>query len=313
MSNISFSAVPAAANALTTHGQVSNLPAKTIDCPLPKGINNPTPAELISSVDSAPSTPTPVEAPKAAPEAVVPPEQVFAQKEARYKQELAKLEQAYTALKAEAEGLSELKGFKEKLANKDYSELAQLVNYEEYTNYLIDQAGSADPAKAELNALKSEVAALKDNQKSEIDKLFDRVVSERRAEVKQLVETDPNLSTIKSRKEEEAVVQHILDTYESDGIELTVAQAAQEVEAALFEIAQTWTSVPKLAQTATAKEAPAPVKVAPKVTTLTNSMQAAGEIKRISKPLYEISNTADRIREARIRAAEKLAQRQGVK
>jgi hypothetical protein len=300
MSTISFSAVPASSDASPSHGQVSTLPSKTLDRPLPKGL---------TPVVEAPQEAAPVAV--EAPVEAIDPAKVFAQREVKYKQQITALEQQSKAATSEAQAIAELKSFKEKLAKKDYSELAQLVNYEDYTNFLIEQAGAADPAKAELNALKAEVASLKDTQTSEIEKLFDRVVSERRAEVKQLVETNADFSSIKELKEEEAVVQHILDTYEEDGTELTVEQAAKEVEAELLEQARTWTSLSKLAAKKV-EDAAAPIaapKVAPKVTTLTNSMQAAGEIKRIAKPLYEISNTADRIREARLRAAEKIAAR----
>jgi hypothetical protein len=278
-----------------SQSQATTLPTKVIDLPTPRVLSKPVVVE---------ASPAPVENTTPAP--VIDPAEVFARKEAKYKDQLAASERARAQADAELQALAELKSFKEKLAKKDYSELSQLVNYEEYTNFLIEQAGASDPAKAELNALKAEVASLKDTQKSEIDKLFDRVVSERRSEVKQIVSSNPELSTIKELGEEEAVVQHILDTYEADGIELTVAQAAKEVEEALLEQARTWTSLSKLKP----KEAAAPVQASPKVTTLTNDMQATGEIKRISKPLREISNIADRLREARLRLAEKQAKRQ---
>lgn len=305
MDNVTFTPITEATSAVAQ--QPTTLPSKTVEQPKPR-----VPRAPVAEASPVQAEATPVEAPKPEPTA----EQIFARREARYKEQLAALEQAKAQLEAQVQAASEGKSLKEKLAKKDYSELSQLVNYEDYTNYLIEQAGAADPAKAELNALKAEVASLKDNQKSDIDRLFDRVVSERRNEVKQLVGSNPDLSTIKELGQEEAVVQHILDTYEADGVELTVEEAAKEVEEGLLEQAKQWTSLSKLAkrtsQEVQPKEAAAPVtaqKPAPKVTTLTNDMQATGEIKRISKPLREISNIADRLREARLRLADKQAQR----
>ena len=74
----------------------------------------------------------------------------------------AKFQQDSKALEAERAEIAELKAFKAKLAAKDYSEVKKFIDYDEYTNYLIEQSSKDDPSQQAIIALKSEVEALKE-------------------------------------------------------------------------------------------------------------------------------------------------------
>jgi hypothetical protein len=289
------------------------LPPKSYDPKQPEGrriVKKPSTPEPVQAQSEQPAK---VEEPKAVETSVEesatlsPQMAALARKEAKYRQELSELNKQKSQLEAERKEIEELKSLKEKLQKKDYSGLKDFVSYEEYTNYLLSEQQNADPAQQAIQNLKAEVEALKNSQQSDIEKRFEEAVNHRRSSVKQIVASNPDFVTIKELGQEEAVVQHILDTFEQDSVELTPEEAAKEVEEILLEQAKQWLSLSKVKP----KEEPkveAPKTEAPKVKTLTNSMQAMGEIKRIPKPLHQITNDAERWREARLRIRDKALQ-----
>ena len=104
---------------------------------------------------------------------------------------------------------------------------------------------------------------------------------ERKKAVSELVEKSPDFVSIKELAMQDAVTQHIVDSWEKDGVELSVEDACKEVENELLEAAKKWTGLsklkPKEEPEAQAKRPLPPLKQA--VTTLTNSMQATGDVK----------------------------------
>jgi hypothetical protein len=239
----------------------------------------------------------------------------LARKEQKFRQSEAKLAAESKALETERAELAELKALKAKLAAKDFSGIESLVDYEAYSTYQLNKLQSEDPIKKELEAIKAEVSGIKKTDEERVSKAYELAISQRRDAAKALVASDEKFSTIKALGREEAVVQHILETWEEDKEELSVEQATQEVEDALYERAQKYSSVPKLKKTA-------PVEVAPPVVeekkplppmktglkTITNQVNA-GEIKKALKPLSLMSQD-ERYAEARRRAEAKLAARQ---
>jgi hypothetical protein len=257
---------------------------------------------------------TPAAAPAAEP-TVQPTESVslspaaaaLARKEAKFREAQAALKTKEAELEKERNDLAELKGLREKLNAKDYSAIEGMVPYDEYTNYHVNKLNGTSPEAKAIDEVKSEVERLKKVQADDIAKRFDAAVNERRTAVKRLVETDAKYSSIKELAAEEAVVQHILDTWEHDNIDLSPEQAALEVEEIILERAKKWSSLSKVRPSGEpvvekSVELP-PLKSG--VKTLTNNMNATGEISRPKRSFQGMSDS-ERWAEARKRAEEKL-------
>lgn len=232
----------------------------------------------------------------------------LARKEQKFRREEQELKAQKVALEAERAEIAELKALKAKLALKDYSGIEELVKYDEYTNYLIEKTETQSPEAKALKELQAKVESVEAAQKTDVEKRFEAAVQERRKAVTEIVESNPEFSSIKELKLQEAVVKHILDTWEHDSVDLSPEDAAREVEKELLERAGRWAGLTKLKpqdQQAEQKNLP-PLK--PGIKTLTNNMAATGEIKRPVKSLANMSDN-ERWAEARRRAEEKLKER----
>jgi hypothetical protein len=265
-----------------------------------------------SGINSAQES-KPVEETTGTPEETVtlsPQMAALARKEQRFRQREQAIKDREIALEARNVKLAKLEAMETKLAAKDYSGIEELVKYDEYTNYLIEKESNLSPEQLAVKKLADEVEALKASQKDDVAKRFDAAVQERRKAVTELVATKPEFSKIKKAKAEEAVVKHILDTWENDNEELSVEQAAKEVEEILTERAQSWKALledePSVQSVDDGEKKILP-PLKPQIKTLTNNMAASSEIKR---PLKSFSNMSDaeRYAEARRRADEKLKQ-----
>lgn len=160
----------------------------------------------------------------------------LARREHKFRQQ----EQAFKAeqkrLESEKAELSELKALKAKLEAKDYSALeSNGMNYEDYTQYKLNQAESQKPEVQELNKLKEEINSLKTSQEEQISKQYDATISQYRNDIKKLVASSPDFETIRESGAEAHVLQHIIDTFEQDDETLTVEEACKEVEEAILE------------------------------------------------------------------------------
>lgn len=206
--------------------------------------------------------------------------------------------------KAEAE-IAEYKALKEKLAAKDYSALDPYVNYNDYTQHQVDRLNGTDPVKEELKKMADEINGMKKSQEESTNKLFEAAVAERRTAVKNIVEKDPKFSGIKQLKLEEAVVQHLLDTWEEDSIELSPEEAAREVQEELLARAKRMAAIIPAEQPVDSKRALPPMK--PGLKTITNQV-TAGDLNTPRKSLRGM-NDSERWAEARRRAEAKLQQR----
>lgn len=252
-----------------------------------------------NSATSEETQTTPVESVTLSPGAAA-----LARKEAKFRQQQQELKASQAQLEAERKEIADLKAIKAKLASKDFSGIESLVDYNDYTNYLIEKDSKSTPEQDEIKKLASKLDSMEKAQQDDVSKRFDAAVNERRTAIKALVGSDTTYSTIKELKAEEAVVQHILDTWEHDNIDLSVEQASKEVEDLLVEKATKWASLSKVKTQASQekKELP-PLKS--NVKTLTNNMAPTGEIKRPQKS-FEGMSEQDRYKEAYRRAQEKL-------
>lgn len=249
------------------------------------------------------------EEPKAASEESVqlsPQVAALARKEQRFRSAEQDLKAKEKALEAERAEIADLKALKAKLQAKDFSGIENLVGYDDYTKYLIEKTESLTPEQQALKALAQKVDGVEKAHNEDISKRFEAAVNDRRKAVTALVETDPYYSSIKELNLQEAVVKHILDTWEEDGTDLSPEQASKEVEDVLVERAGRWSALSKLKPKEPVQEEKnelPPLK--PGIKTLTNNMAATGDIKRPAKSFQHMSES-ERYAEARRRAEERL-------
>lgn len=160
----------------------------------------------------------------------------LARKEAKVRQQEQALKaerDAFAAEKAEVEKLKELKA---KLANKDYSALDSLgVTYQGWTDALLKTEETRSPQDEAIESLRTELSQIKEDQKKQVDRLYQATIGEYKNEISKLVTSNPDFSTIKEQNAQDHVLQHIIDTFEQDGETLSVEQASKEVEEALLE------------------------------------------------------------------------------
>lgn len=235
----------------------------------------------------------------------------LARKEQRFRQQQQALEKERLAIEAEKTELAQLKAMKEKLAAKDYSGLEELgVDYNEYSQYQINKLNGSDPVQSELKKLNDKVSEIEKSAQDQVTKQFEAAVNERRLAAKELIEKSTEFPRLKKAGATEAVVKHILDTWEHDSKELSIEQAAKEVEEVLVEQAKEWAALledDKEVADATPDEEKKPLPpLKAGLKTLTNQV-TAGELKRTPKPYHTMSDS-ERWAEARKRAEEKLQQ-----
>lgn len=228
----------------------------------------------------------------------------LARREQKFRQERQQFEKDRTQIAAEREEIAQLRAMKEKLAAKDYSGLDGLVNYDDYSQYQVNKLNGADPVQDELRKLQNEISEIKKSSEDNVTKQFEAAVNERRLATTELVDKSDQFPRIKKAKAHEAVVQHILDTWEHDNKELSIEQAAKEVEEILLEKAKQWSALlEEEKKEAEGEKRPLP-PLKPGIKTLTNQV-TSGDFKRPMKPLHQMSDS-DRWAEARRRAEEKL-------
>lgn len=110
------------------------------------------------------------------------------------------------------------------------------ITYEELTNTLIAQKNGVDP----VQELTKKIEKLETDQKDNVSKQYDATINQYKREANELVSKDSKkYFLINKKKAQDAVVQHIVDSWEEnpDNV-LTIEQAASEVEEFLREEAK---------------------------------------------------------------------------
>lgn len=219
-------------------------------------------------------------------------EQAFSQREKEFQSKLADAEK-YAQLKA-------------KLAAKDYSAADELgMSYEEYTQYLIDKKSAENPEEQRYRKVEEKLSSLEKAQEEQTLKEYAENQKLWKQEIAKTVDADEKFSTIKELGAYQAVLDHVNDSFEEDGVELTVEQAAQEIEEALVARAEKFASVTKIKQKF---QEPPKVLGAPKTSpkTITQNMTVTSEKTTSSKPFHMMSEreqweeAARRVQAARI-------------
>lgn len=126
------------------------------------------------------------------------------------------------------------------------------MDYEELTNLILSQTQGADPVKE----LKSEIQQLKTNEEQRVSKQYEATVNQYKREISTLVDKDENFVTIKEENAQDAVLQHILETFEKDNEMLSVEEASKDIEDFLVDEAIKKSSLTKVK----AKLSPPPAK-----------------------------------------------------
>lgn len=290
----------AVTNTIVPQKEIAPIPERVVitrSTPRPQNPHQPTTTKEPAAADPA----TPEESVKLSPQlsAIARKEQAFRQREAVLKQREKDLE----AKLAKADQFDQIST---KFAAKDYSEAEKMgLSYEEYTKYRLDKMSSEDPQTQALKKLEAEIQAIKTQQEESVSQSFDETVSEYKKEIAKAIAEDPEFSSVKELKREDAVLQLILDTWEEDQVELSVKDACKDIEEFLVEQGKRFSALPKLKTAPAVDERKLPPPK-PTVRTLTNSMQPSGEEKKPVVSLQSLSE-AERYAEARRRA---LAKRQ---
>ncbi len=239
----------------------------------------------------------------------------LARKEQAFRQREQALKEREKAIESKLTDAERFETLKTKLSEKDYSEAEALgLNYEDYVKYVLEKQGGEDPVQTELKALRAELQSFKKGAEESAAGQYEETISEYRKEITKAVTSDPDFSSIKNLegitgvKGEEAVLQLIIDSFEQDDEELTVADACKQVEDYVMSLGQKFQALPKLKPKD--EEIPQEVeRVLPRPMvgkTLTNDMTTVNE-KRPFKSLQHLSEN-ERYAEARRRVLERRQQ-----
>lgn len=230
----------------------------------------------------------------------------LARKEQAFRQRELALKQKEKDLESKLANADQYEQLKTKFGAKDFSEAEKLgLNYEEYTKYRLDQIGGEDPQAKFNQELKAELEGMKKAQVERDEREFEETKGAYVTEIAKLVQSNADFSSIKELKQEPAVLQLILDSWEEDGEEVSVEQACKDIEDFLVNEAKKLTSITKLkpqAETVPERKLPPPRSGV----TLTNNMQPSNTTVTADKPLQNMSDQ-ERYAEARRRV---LARRQ---
>ncbi len=234
---------------------------------------------------------------------LTPQASALARKEQAYRQREQALKQRETDLADKLQKAEQYSQLMQKIQAKDYSAAEQLgIDYEGYTAHQLSKQESESPEQAAVKALQSEVTSIKQEQEAKATREYEATVAEYQTEIANAIASNPEFSSIKELKREDAVLQLILDSWEEDDKMLTVEQAAKDIEDFLVAEATKMAALPKVR-----KEVPE-AKPLPKPSLKTLTQQVTvGANAAPTKSLMAMSES-ERYAEARRRV---IARREG--
>lgn len=282
--------------------EVTPIPTRTVSTK-PKKV---TPVATDTGQPVTNNNPGAVETPAAATEESVrlsPQLSALARKEQAFRQREAALKEREKALEATLADGDKYKTLKAKLSEKDFAEAEALgLDYEAYTQYRLDKINGENPLEEKIKALEAKIETLSKGNEESAAAQYEETVAEYKKEIAKAVSENPDFSTIKGIKGgEQAVLQLILDSFEEDGEELTIMEAARLIEDKLVENGKVFTTLPKFKKEDVVAEKPLPRPMVGK--TLTNDMTAGSQ----KKPLTSLQKLSqeERYAEARRRVIER--------
>lgn len=212
--------------------------------------NNGQSDSVEAPTSKAPAETKPVEEPLSAQFAALARREKAAR--AKAAQQAAELEAAKASIKAQEEALRAKEAeYTSKYVSKDSFQIDPLkaltdagLSYDQITELLLNQTQApTNPVYDRTIAeLKSQIAELK-SQSSDNKKLIEdrdvqarqQAVNQIQADVNKLVFTDPMFETIKATGQSKEVTRLIEETFDKEGVLMTVEEAAQAVEDYLVE------------------------------------------------------------------------------
>lgn len=227
-----------------------------------------------------------------APEETVqlsPKVSALARKEQAIRKRELELRNKERELEAKLSDSEKYKSLKEKIAAKDYSAAEELgLSHEEYTQHLLKQQESKDPATERYRKIENELESLKKAQEDSSVKEYQANQALWKAEITKVVSENEEFSSIKEMKAEEFVLQHINDSFEEDGTELSAEEAAKEIEAALVARAEKFASLSKIKKKS--EDAPRSLPPPKASKTITQNMTTTS-VKSSTKPMHLMSDS----------------------
>lgn len=230
----------------------------------------------------------------------------LARKEQAQRKREFDLKQREKSLESRLAKADQFEKLQEKLKSKDFSAAEELgLTYEEYTQYLLGKEAQKNPTEQRMGEMDKKLAEIKKAQEDLTNREYQANQALWKNEIAKVVTENADFSTIKELGAENIVLQHINDSFDEDGVELSTEDACKDIEAALIERAEKFAGVSKIKtrQPAEVKPQLGPPKSSPK--TITQTMTTSSQ-KPASKPFHLLSET-EQWEEARRRV---MAQRQ---
>jgi hypothetical protein len=129
------------------------------------------------------------------------------------------------------------------------------VSYDELTQQILNQQPTDPRILRTIQSLQEEIKSLKaateetrNTYTAQQEESRKSAIRQIEVDVKGLVRNDPNFETIKATNSIRDVVELITETYDKDGVLMTVEEAAQEVENYLIDEAMKLTRIGKIKQ-----------------------------------------------------------------
>ena len=183
---------------------------------------------------------------------------------------------------------------RDQLKNDPLAVLTQAgISYDDVVQQVLNQAPKDPRVEATISRLEAKIQALEAQNEQATKTYQENQTQQYQAAVKQikvdatnLVKSDPNFEIIRTTGSVNDVVELITQTYEKDGILLSVEEAAQEVENYLMEEATKLTKIEKIkkklgqvapVQSPSTKQ-PQSSKSQPQLKTLTNATSGSRQL-----------------------------------
>jgi hypothetical protein len=204
-----------------------NLPDKTFVGYDPKGTTTVTGSERVP-----PQAEVKVDTPPKAEDSVILPKKISAlarQEMAQRAKEkaFADKERSFAEKMADADKFVKLR---EAIKNKDYSQLDELgVKYEEIVKHELNKEASKDPVQDEIKSLKQKQEELVKRLEEKEVKEYETNQTLWKSEIARVLAENKEFAALKKANANQAILDHINDSFEEDGTELTVEQAAKDL------------------------------------------------------------------------------------
>lgn len=171
----------------------------------------------------------------------------LARKQQKLQQDIQAVRDREAALaKKEADYIPK-SSIKTKFSENAVNALQELgLSYAEITELMISQQGNTDPNQQAIKDLSEKITKIETDQEQRVSKQYEATINQYKKDIEELVENDPKYLTVKEDGRKDAVLQHILDTFNEDGTVLSVEEAAQDIEDYLEEDAMKRASFTKV-------------------------------------------------------------------